>query len=240
MTTSKNRNLITLLVSLLVIVVAVQGVFLAKLYRQSPAHEAEINSKPVRMQLLPKTGNSPPTGSGSGSGLPSPQSVAPFGGFDPDAWDPFHEFRNMRQQMDQMFNNSFGRFRQAPDFQSLWSGTTFSPSMDMEEKKDRYIIRMDIPGADKSNISVDIDDRKLTVSGKVDETVEEQGKNTLRRERRRGEFTRSIQLPGPVKSDEMNAEYKNGVLVITLPKEKTEGSKRNIEVTTGITKERIV
>jgi hypothetical protein len=80
---------------------------------------------------------------------PSPP-LSPFGGLglDPGIWNPFKEFRRMRQQMDQMFNESFGRFRQSPDFQSMWDGTTFAPSMDVEEQDEAFVIRMDIPGAE--------------------------------------------------------------------------------------------
>lgn len=136
----------------------------------------------------------------------------------------------MRQQMDHMFNDSFGRFRQAPGFQSMWGGTTFSPSMDLEERGGNYVVRMDIPGTDKSDISININDRKLEVAGKIDETVEEQGKNQLRKERRTGEFKRSITLPGPVKADEMEAKYEDGVLAITVPKAEEQYGSRSIEL----------
>jgi HSP20 family protein len=102
--------------------------------------------------------------------------------------------------------------------------------MDIEEKDGCYVIRMDIPGTDKSNISVDVSDREVTVSGTVDQTVEEHTKNQLRKERRSGRFSRSFILPGPVKADEMEAEYNRGVLVITVPKAEEKGATRSIEV----------
>lgn len=233
MTKGRGTKLITLLVGLLIVIAAVQSVVIVKLYQQSETPEPKLAVEPIQMNLQPNPGS----GQSPSGGTPQPLSTLsvptmPFGrfGYTPGSWDPFQEFRNMRQQMDQMFNDSFGRFRQAPDFQSLWDGTTFSPSMDVKEQNDRYVIQMDIPGAEKSNLSVDVDDRKLTISGSIEETIEEQDQNTLRKERRSGEFTRSIQLPGPVNADEMDAEYKNGVLVITLPRAEKEGSKRHIDV----------
>jgi HSP20 family protein len=221
-----------LLVGLLTVAIAVQSVFIAKLYRQNQVPEADADSAPLQIDLQPKTTAPPSVSGGSSGGSFLPPSWQPHGGLglDPDVWDPFQEFRNMHQQMDQLFNDSFGRFQLSPDFQSLWGGTTFSPSMDVEEQKGQYVVRMDIPGTDKSNISVDINDRKLTVSGKINEMVEEKGQNQLRKERRSGEFSRSMQLPGPVKSDEMEAEYKNGVLVITLPKAEEEHTRQSIQV----------
>lgn len=136
----------------------------------------------------------------------------------------------MRQQMDQIFDDSFGRFRQAPDFQAMWRGTSFSPSMDVEEQDDCYVVRMDIPGPDKSNISVSVDDRELTVSGHIEEALEEQGANHLCKERRSGKFKRMLTLPGPVNADEMKAEYKKGVLTTNLPRGVEEGVVQTITV----------
>lgn len=229
MTAGVNNKPIAVLVGLLAIVVAVQSVVMVKLYQRSELPVPKSAVEPIQMMdLQPKSGSGqPPTGA-----APAPQLPAPLGGvgFDPDTWDPFQEFRRMRQQMDHMFNDSFGRFRQTPNFQSLWGDTTFSPNMDVEEKGGNYVIRMDIPGADKSNISVNINDRQLEVSGKIDETVEEQGKNQLRKERRTGEFRRSLTLPGPVKADGMEAKYEDGVLTITVAKDGEQGGSRNIEI----------
>lgn len=215
-----NNKLIAALVSLLVIVVVVQSFVMVKLYQSSEVPEAKSVSETFQMNLQPKAGTGQASAGSGTTGWNQPLPAWPYGGrgLDPGIWDPFNEFRTMRQQMDQIFNDSFGRFRQSPDFQSMWGGTTFSPSMDMEEKDDNYVIRMDIPGADKSNISVNIDDRQLVVSGKVDETIERQGRNQLRKERRSGEFKRALTLPGPVKADEMEAKYEKGVLTITVPK----------------------
>lgn len=89
---------------------------------------------------------------------------------------------------------------------------------------------MDIPGAEKSNISVNITDRMLEVSGQINETVVDKGKNQLRKERRSGEFRRALTLPGPVKAGEMEAKYENGVLVVTIPKADEKDEARSIKV----------
>jgi HSP20 family protein len=220
-TIQNNSKLLTVLMGVLVVVVAVQSVFMAKLYRKADTESQVARARePVQMQL----GGTPSAG--------DPNSVTPFAGLqvDPGTWDPFSEFRSMRQQMDQMFSDSFGRFRMNPDFESLWGGTVFSPNMDIEENNGNYVVRMDIPGAEKSDISVNIKDRVLEVSGKTDETIEEQGQHQLRKERRSGQFQRAFTLPGPVRADEMEAEYEDGVLVVTVPKADEEEKSRTIEV----------
>ncbi len=233
MITDTNNKLIAVLIGLLGVVVAVQSVVMVKLYQRSEALESKQTVGAVPMDLQPKAGSgqSPSGGTPKSKWIP-PVPTWPYGGFGytPGLWDPLREFHSMRQQMDQMFNDSFGRFQQDPDFQSMWGGTTFSPSMDLEEKDGNYVVRMDIPGVDKSDISVNIEDRVLEVSGKIDETVQEQGKNQLRKERRTGQFSRSFTLPGPVKAAEMEARYESGVLIITVPKTAEQSGKRNIEI----------
>jgi HSP20 family protein len=227
--------MLIVLFTALVLVVVVQAFFLMKLARPAepaaPASEAAAES--IQMDLQPKAGTGQPPAAKTPKWNPPLPTFPPLGGFgyNPGLWDPFQEFRSMRQQMDQMFNDAFGRFQQNPDFESLWGATAFSPSMDIEEKNDNYVIRMDIPGADKANISVNINDRELEVSGKVDETVEEQGTNQLRKERRSGEFKRALTLPGPVRADEMEARYEKGVLTITVPKaEEGQSRSRRIQI----------
>jgi HSP20 family protein len=221
--------MLIVLFAALVLVVVVQAFFMMKLARS--AQQAEPATESVQIDLQPDAGpGQPPTATPPNWNTPLPM-YPPLGAFgNPGTWDPLQEFRGMRQQMDQIFNDSLGRFQQSPDFESLWGTMSFSPNMDVEENNGNYIVRMDLPGADKANISVNIDDRKLVVSGKIDETTEEQGKNQLRKERRSGEFKRELTLPGPVKSDEMEAKYEKGVLTITLPKAAKDQIARKIEI----------
>ena len=234
MRTESKSTLAMVLAGLLVVAVAVQSFVIARLSRQEEPAKPESEKESFQMDLQPKAGagQGPPPAANTPQWNPPLSTFPSFGGLglDPGIGDPFQEFRSMRQQMDQMFNGSFGRFRQTPDFEDLWGGTSFAPSMDVEEKGGNYVVRMDIPGADKSNISVNLDDRQLVVSGKVDEMIEKQGKNQLRKERRSGEFKRALTLPGPVKADKMEAKYENGVLTITVPKGEAQGRSRKIEI----------
>ena len=224
-------RIIVILLGLLVVAVAAQSIVMVKLYQRSVVPEANPENKPVRMDIQPRAGAGQPLAANAPNWNPPP-ALPPFGrlGYNPGTWDPFQDFRNMRQQMDQMFNDSFGRLQQAPDVESFPAEPIFAPSMDVEVKEDNYVVRIDLPGADKSNISVSIDDRELTVSGKIDQTLEEQGRNHLRKERRAGAFRRSLTLPGPVKEDEMQARYEKGVLTVTVPQAAVQGTSRRIAV----------
>ena len=106
------------------------------------------------------------------------------------------------------------------------------PAVDMIEKEDRFIIHADLPGVEKDDISVDLENGIMSISGeKKVETQEEKG-NWFYYERSAGKFRRSFQLPDNVKQDSVNASYHNGVLELTLLKnEKT--MPRKIEVKIG-------
>lgn len=107
----------------------------------------------------------------------------------------------------------------------------FSPNLDLREKDDAYVVRVDLPGSDKSDLHVSLEDRMLTVSGSRDEEMqeEEHGK-VVRTERRHGQFQRSLGFPGPVDPDGLTATYKNGVLTVTVPKAGSDTSPRTVPV----------
>ena len=133
-------------------------------------------------------------------------------------WDPFVEMQRMRQEMDRLFAHSFNRLRMAPGFESRADGYTFGPEMDLTDEGDHYLVRMNIPGADQSNLRVKLDGRVLTVLGKVEERIEKNEGQVIRMERRSGQFQRSVTLPGPVDATSMKSDFKNGVLTVTIPK----------------------
>ena len=227
--TDRNNRILGLLLVLLVVVVAVQGYYLYQAYnnaREDGVHalmntEDQIQDKD--WQVAPGAGSSGSTG--------APNSIlnTPF---DPNNWDPFKEMEQMHKQMDQMFEDAFGRFNASPNFNMFSRGLSFNPTMDIEEHDKEYVVRMDIPGADSSKINVSIEDRVLTISGTREEEVSQQGPNAkqLRSERRLGQFERVMTLPGPVKPSEMKANYENGVLTVTIPKENTSSKSNTITV----------
>ena len=90
---------------------------------------------------------------------------------------------------------------------------------DIKEKKDKYVIEMDLPGYNKDNIDVDLKDGYLTISAKVEENNEDnKDEKFVRRERFYGECTRSFYVGKEVSEEEIEAEFKNGTLKIDVPK----------------------
>jgi HSP20 family protein len=132
------------------------------------------------------------------------------------AGNPWDQLNALHQRMDQMFNNALSQF---PADDPAMISAMSSPNLDVREEKDHYTIRADMPGADKASIKVNVEGRLLTISGErtaVDETKSDD--KVVRSERSMAQFIRTIQLPGPVKADAVDAKYDNGVLTLNLPK----------------------
>jgi len=108
-------------------------------------------------------------------------------------------------------------------FDELWpsamleNGRPFSPPMDVSETDNEYHVRVEIPGMEKDDISIEFENNVLTLSGEKQTTNEEKNEKVYRVERRYGSFLRSLRF-ADVDSEKVQATFKNGVLEIDLPK----------------------
>jgi len=134
--------------------------------------------------------------------------------------DPWAAFDAMSQRMNGLMQHAlmFG----SPLFQNMpqATGFDFTPAVDLEETKDAYIVKSDLPGLEKDKIDLTVKENILTIEGVRETTNETQDskKGYYAQERSYGSFARSLSLPGPVDESKIVAAYKNGVLTITLPK----------------------
>ncbi|MCD6220950.1 Hsp20/alpha crystallin family protein [bacterium] len=133
-------------------------------------------------------------------------------------WDPFKELLDVRDNFDRLIDRIFNR-----DF-DLWEGER-TPSIDVYEEGDNIIVKAEIPGVKKEDISVTLSDDTLTISGKKSEEKEVKKENYYRKEIRSGSFSRSFTLPARVDKDKVKATYKDGVLQLVLPKAPEEKEK---------------
>lgn len=107
-----------------------------------------------------------------------------------------------------------------------------SPSADLQETKENYIVTVDLPGMDKEKIRIELRYNVLAISGSRERLHEEKpGDKIIRQELSRGEFYRSFTLPGPVESDKTKAKYENGVLTVILIKSRDAAEKKEIPIT---------
>ena len=130
---------------------------------------------------------------------------------------------NLRNRMNRIFNDFYYPVERKDDEASFWN---WNPAVDIYEENDNIVVKAEIPGVDKKSINVDVKDRVLTIKGERSEDNEVNEERYYRRERTYGRFERAFTLPADVKTDEIKAEYKDGVLKVMVPKPEVQKPKQ--------------
>lgn len=105
----------------------------------------------------------------------------------------------------------------------------FTPAVDVRETDDAYVVEADIPGMRKEDVSIEVADNTLSITGERKSEREEKRKDYHRVEREFGSFRRAVSIPGGFGHKGVEAQFKDGVLTVTLPKPE-EAKPRRIEV----------
>ncbi|OEU44421.1 MAG: molecular chaperone [Desulfobacterales bacterium S7086C20] len=137
---------------------------------------------------------------------------------------PFGELSPFRKEMDRLWNRFSDETPFARTFSEMWS-----PSVDISETKDNFVVKAELPGLEAKNVNVSISGDILTIRGEKKTEEEEKDEHYHRVERYSGSFQRVFQLPSGVKADKIEANFDKGVLKVTLPKVE-EAKKKEIEV----------
>jgi HSP20 family protein len=133
----------------------------------------------------------------------------------------------LRRQVDHLFDDFQRGYWHLPfrrsvlDVEPFWRGeVAFSavPAVDIVEKDTRYTVTTELPGVAESDIDVKFSDGMLTITGEKREEKEEKKKDYFLSERRYGSFKRSFRVADGIDADKIEANFKNGVLTVTLPK----------------------
>ena len=142
-----------------------------------------------------------------------------------DRWEPFRG-SSQDTQLNQLFNNFFGR---ATQDQNL---TTWAPAVDIYEGEHELVVKADLPDVKPEELDIRVENNILTIRGerKFEKKAEE--KNYLRVERAYGSFARSFSLANTVNSEAIKADYKDGVLTLSIPK-REEAKPKQIKVNVG-------
>jgi HSP20 family protein len=133
------------------------------------------------------------------------------------ALDPFSLLRRMTSELDRVFEDWPSLRRRFGDQVSPTQAIGWSPKIDVFEKDDRLITRVDLPGMKKEDVTVEVADGQLALSGERERESEEKKDNFYRTEREYGSFYRSVPLPEGVKLDEVKATFADGVLEVSVP-----------------------
>jgi len=143
-----------------------------------------------------------------------------------ELWEPFREMRTLQDRVNRLFESAFGYpvRTETPLLREGWL-----PPVDIHEDSNNIYLKAELPGIKKDELNIAVEGDTLTIKGekKHESEVKEEQFHVM--ERTYGSFSRSFSLPTNVDSSKVRADYKDGVLTLTLPK-KEESKPKKIEV----------
>ena len=145
-------------------------------------------------------------------------------------WEPFRDLVTAQRDFDRLFRGAFS----AQPGETELSTRSWAPPVDIYETEDAIVLKAELPGVDPKDVEVRVEDNTLYLKGerKFEKEVKEQ--NYHRVERSYGSFARSFSLPNSISTDQVKAEFKDGLLTLTMPKrEEAKPKTIKIDVTTN-------
>jgi HSP20 family protein len=158
------------------------------------------------------------------------------------AWYPFEDLRGAQEelsqrQLDSLFAHALGRHGQWQDM-AMANAPAWAPALDISERKDAYLVTVELPGVKLDDLTITLEDGLLTIQGERQFAQDSSDQQFHRVERRYGAFRRSITLPAHVQADAVQATVEDGVLQILVPKAE-EAKPKRIQVRPGSQREAI-
>jgi HSP20 family protein len=129
-------------------------------------------------------------------------------------WDPFRDLGVLQDRMNRLFNDA-GRGWRAEEPAAT---TTWSPAVDIFETEGEIVVKAELPGVDRKDITLHLENNVLTLKGERRFEKETKEENYHRIERAYGGFSRSFAIPTTVDEEKIRADYRDGVLKVALPK----------------------
>jgi HSP20 family protein len=143
-------------------------------------------------------------------------------------FDPFRDLQTLKERMDRLFDDTLSRRGGGDEIlQGRWA-----PAVDIFEDDESIVLEAELPGMSKKDIRVNVNQGVLTLEGERKFSKETKEENYHRIERAYGSFMRSFTLPSTVDTEKIQAEHRDGVLTVRLPK-KPEAKPKSVEVKVG-------
>ena len=139
-------------------------------------------------------------------------------------WPGYGRLTDLRDEIDRLFESPLTEWARASNLLSGWS-----PALDIYEDKDNLFVKVELPGMKREEIDVSIHEGSLSISGERKSEQTHEDADVYRAERFFGRFQRTVTLPTPLAADKVKAQYKDGILTITLPKTE-EAKPKHIDV----------
>jgi HSP20 family protein len=161
------------------------------------------------------------------------QSVAQRGSF--TRGGPFGAMQRFADEMDRLFDN-FGLGRQWGPLPAFGGARGWDPDVDVYQKDDQLFIKADLPGLKKDEVSVEVNDDAVTIQGERKSSHHEEREGYFRSERSYGSFCRVIPLPQGAITEQAKAEFRDGVLHVTMPVPPSSTKGRRLDIEAGTQK----
>jgi HSP20 family protein len=147
-------------------------------------------------------------------------------------WEPFRDLMGLQERMNRLFDESYRGTRPAGNADEWALGGSWAPAVDIYEQDGNIVMKAELPGVDPKAVDIRLENNTLTLRGerKLDKEVKEDSYHRV--ERAYGAFSRSFTLPTVVDQGNIKAEYRDGVLKLTLPK-REEAKPRQIQINVG-------
>jgi HSP20 family protein len=147
-------------------------------------------------------------------------------------WDPFQDLRSAQDEMAQMSPMLAHALGLQGQPQGSGTATAWAPALDISERKDAYLVTVELPGVEADDLDITMEDGLLTIQGERQFAHDSSEQQFHRVERRYGAFRRSITLPAQVQAEQIEASFEDGVLQIVVPKAE-EAKPKRIQVRPG-------
>jgi HSP20 family protein len=132
--------------------------------------------------------------------------------------DPFAMLREVASDLERAFERPFGTAFRWPSFRDAsHDGAEWAPQIDVFERDNRLVTKVDLPGLKKEDVKVEVTDGHLAISGERKSETEESKDNVYRCERSYGSFYRAVPLPEGAKLEDVKATFAAGVLEVSVP-----------------------
>ncbi|MCA2004744.1 MAG: Hsp20/alpha crystallin family protein [Ignavibacterium sp.] len=146
-------------------------------------------------------------------------------------FNPVRDLLNFEREFNRMFNALESRFgiSRAPEIDEEYENAVWMPLTDIYEDNDKYTLKVDLPGIKKDDVKINYANGKLSISGERVQESETKDAKWHRIEKSYGKYYRSFTLPEQIQEDKISAEFKDGLLTITIPKAE-EAKPKEIEI----------
>lgn len=164
------------------------------------------------------------------------REIARRGSAAPARWEPFPTFRRFMDDIEHVFDDwqrwGWPLSRTGSSWPSGWRGTEseWMPQIEVSRRNGNFVVRAELPGIKREDVDVEVSNGVLTLSGERKENREERDGGYYRSERSYGSFYRSIPLPEGTTGEDAKAEFKDGVLEITMSSRDENENRRKIEI----------